>query len=43
VELIAFPVKHLRQAPLSPVDSRPMARADRVRVEALLADDPAPE
>lgn len=43
VELIAFPIKHLRQAPLSPVDGRPMARADRVRVEALLADDPVSE
>jgi hypothetical protein len=39
IELIAFPVKYLHKAPLSSVDRKPMARADRARVESLLSDD----
>ncbi len=39
VELTLFPPTGLRQAPLSPVDGRPMRRADRQEVEALLAAD----
>lgn len=36
VEITIFPVKGQRQPPLSPVDGRPMQRADRREVEALL-------
>ena len=36
VEITVFPVKGQRQAPLSPVDGRPMRRADRHEVQALL-------
>ena len=42
VELVVFPLDGLRQAPPSPVDGRPMRRADvgevAVLVEARLAD-----
>ncbi len=41
VELVVLPPKLLRQAPLSPVDGRPMQRASRAAVEALLAADGA--
>jgi hypothetical protein len=36
VYIIIFPEKGVRQAPLSPVDRRPMQRAARRRVLALL-------
>ena len=36
VDALVFPDKGLRQAPMSPVDGRPMPRANRVRVRALL-------
>lgn len=36
-EIIVFPPKGLRQSPLSPVDGRPMQRADMAAVENLLA------
>ncbi len=36
VEMTVFPIKGQRQAPLSPVNGRPMRRADRREVEALL-------
>jgi len=36
IELTVFPVDGLRQAPLSPVDRKPMRRASRKTVEALL-------
>jgi hypothetical protein len=36
VEIIAFPLDGIRQAPLSPVDSRPMQRASTAEVEALV-------
>jgi len=39
IDLIVFPLSGLRQAPLSPVDGRPMARADAGRVQDLLDDD----
>lgn len=35
-EVIVFPLKALRQAPLSPVDGRPMPRADMAALEKLL-------
>lgn len=37
VEATVFPVDGIRQAPLSPVDGRPMQRADLEAVRALLA------
>lgn len=36
VEIVVFPVDGIRQAPVSPVDGKPMARADRNEVENLL-------
>ncbi len=38
VELVVFPEHAPHQAPLSPVDGRPMQRADRAAVEALLRE-----
>jgi hypothetical protein len=38
IEVVVFPVDGIRQAPASPVDGRPMRRADIAEVEALLAD-----
>ncbi len=39
VELVIFPNEGRREAPRSPVDGRPMQRARREDVEALLDDD----
>jgi len=39
LELTLFPYDGLRQAPLSPVDGRPMRRASLDQVRALLDDD----
>ena len=36
VDALVFPHKGLRQAPMSPVDGRPMPRANRARVRTLL-------
>lgn len=36
IEATVFPCDGIRQAPLSPVDGRPMRRADRLDVEMLL-------
>ncbi len=36
VEATVFPYDGIRQAPMSPVDGRPMRRADKSKVEALL-------
>ena len=36
IEATVFPVDGVRQAPISPVDGRPMKRADRMAVERLL-------
>jgi hypothetical protein len=36
IEATVFPLKGMRQAPISPVDGRPMRRADRKAVLALL-------
>ena len=38
IEALVFPEKGLRQAPMSPVDRRPMPRAGRKRVLALLSE-----
>jgi hypothetical protein len=36
VQATVFPVDGIRQAPISPIDGKPMKRADRKAVEALL-------
>jgi len=36
IEATVFPTDGIRQAPVSPVDGRPMKRANRLEVEALL-------
>lgn len=36
IEATVFPTDGIRQAPVSPVDGRPMKRANKVEVEALL-------
>ncbi|MFM7799611.1 MAG: hypothetical protein ACKPBA_11610, partial [Planctomycetota bacterium] len=36
VEIVVFPVDGIRQAPASPVDGKPMRRADASEVAALL-------
>lgn len=43
IEATVFPVNGMRQAPISPVDGKPMKRADRSAVERLLNEqaDPA--
>lgn len=38
IEATVFPVDGVRQAPISPVDGRPMKRADRNAIEALLGN-----
>ena len=40
IEATVFPTDGIRQAPVSPVDGRPMRRANTLEVEALL-DEPA--
>lgn len=37
VEATVFPVDGIRQSPISPIDGRPMKRADRKAVEALVS------
>ena len=37
VDATVFPVDGIRQAPVSPVDGKPMRRASALEVEALLA------
>ena len=39
VEATVFPVDGMRQAPISPVDGRPMKRADSTAVQKLLSED----
>jgi len=39
IEATVFPVDGIRQAPISPVDGRPMQRADWWAVQKLLEDD----
>ena len=38
IEATVFPVDGMRQAPISPVDGKPMRRANRLAVLSLLAD-----
>lgn len=42
VEITIFPIQGVRQAPLSPIDGRPMRRAGRPEVLALLSPDAPP-
>ena len=42
VDATVFPVDGIRQAPISPVDGRPMRRADAEELAALLDDEPTP-
>ncbi len=39
IEVTVFPTDGIRQAPVSPVDGRPMRRASAVEVEALLEEE----
>jgi hypothetical protein len=38
IEATVFPLDGIRQAPVSPVDGRPMRRADVTELEILLAE-----
>jgi hypothetical protein len=39
IDAVVFPVNGIRQSPSSPVDGRPMRRADMVELESLLMQD----
>jgi hypothetical protein len=39
IEVVVFPLDGIRQAPASPVDGKPMRRADLAEVEALIRGD----
>jgi hypothetical protein len=41
IDATVFPTDGIRQAPVSPVDGRPMKRANTVEVESLLEGEPA--
>lgn len=41
IDAVVFPVNGIRQSPASPVDGKPMRRADRNELEALLAEQQA--
>jgi hypothetical protein len=43
IDAVVFPINGIRQSPSSPVDGRPMRRADTAEIESLLADEPAHE
>lgn len=38
IEIVVFPIDGIRQAPVSPVDGKPMRRADLTELQNLLAD-----
>jgi hypothetical protein len=38
IDAVVFPIDGIRQSPASPVDGRPMRRADAAEIEALLED-----
>lgn len=42
IDAVVFPVDGIRQSPASPVDGRPMRRADKAELESLLADNAIP-
>jgi hypothetical protein len=39
IDAVVFPINGIRQSPASPVDGRPMRRADVQEVESLLSED----
>jgi hypothetical protein len=39
IDAVVFPVNGIRQSPSSPVDGRPMRRADIVELESLLKQE----
>jgi hypothetical protein len=39
IDAIVFPINGIRQSPSSPVDGRPMRRADTAQLESLLAEE----
>lgn len=40
IDAVVFPINGIRQSPASPVDGRPMRRADAEELETLLSDAP---
>lgn len=38
IDAVVFPINGIRQSPASPIDGRPMRRADRAELESLLFD-----
>ena len=42
IDAVVFPIDGIRQSPASPVDGRPMRRADVAEVESLLKRGAAP-
>jgi hypothetical protein len=42
IDAVVFPIDGIRQSPASPVDGRPMRRADVAEVESLLSREVAP-
>jgi len=42
IDATVFPLDGIRQAPVSPVDGRPMRRADASELEALLTGEGSP-
>lgn len=43
IDSVVFPVDGIRQSPASPVDGRPMRRADAAEVASMLDDNPMPK
>jgi hypothetical protein len=43
IDAVVFPVNGIRQAPASPVDGKPMRRADSDELQALLVDKAEPQ
>jgi hypothetical protein len=42
IDAVVFPINGIRQSPASPVDGRPMRRANTEELESLLSDAPQP-
>jgi hypothetical protein len=43
IDSVVFPLDGIRQSPASPVDGRPMRRADAAEVASMLDDNPMPK
>jgi hypothetical protein len=41
IDAVVFPIDGIRQSPASPVDGRPMKRADTAEIEAMLEREDA--